>query len=156
MQNRVRIRWMKSVSLALRLVLLGTSSAAGEPVEGSTVTASVVNLRSQKGNVVCRLYRSEADFPRSPSGNVRKKVTVVPGRSTRCVFENVAPGTYAMTFIHDENANGKLDTNFIGIPSEGFGTSRNAPVRFGPPDFDDAKFRHTGGVTRLEARTKYW
>src|SRR5262245_45275026 len=140
MKNRARIRWMKSVSLALRLVLFGTSTAAGEPVEGATVTASVVNLRSQKGNVVCRLYRSEADFPRSPTGNVRKKVTVVPGRPTRCVFENVTPGTYAMTFIHDENDNGKLDKNLLGMPTEGYGVSNNRTYAMKAPTWAECKF----------------
>ena len=148
MQKSARIRWMQSVSLVLRFVLCGTTTASGEPVEGATVTASVVNLRSQKGNVVCRLYRSEADFPRSPSGNVRKKVTVVPGRPTRCVFEGVAPGTYAMTLIHDENDNGKLDKNFIGMPTEGYGVSNNRTYATKAPSWAECKFSVAPGKSR--------
>lgn len=146
--NRARIRWMNSASLVLRFVLFGTSTAAGEPPEGATVSANVVNLRSQKGNVVCRLYRSEADFPRSPTGNVRKKVTVVPGRPTRCTFENVAPGTYAMTFIHDENDNGKLDKNFLGMPTEGYGVSNNRTYATKAPSWSECKFAVERGTQR--------
>jgi uncharacterized protein (DUF2141 family) len=121
-------------------MLVGASTASGEPPVGATVTASVLNLRAHKGNVVCRLYRSEADFPRSPTGNVRKKMTVVPGRPTRCTFENVAPGTYAMTFIHDENDNGKLDKNLLGMPTEGYGVSNNRTYATKAPSWAECKF----------------
>jgi len=48
------------------------------------------------------------------------------------------PGKYALSFIHDENENKKLDTNLIGVSKEGFGYSRDAMGKFGPPKFDDA------------------
>ena len=121
-------------------MLVGTSTASGEPPAGATVTATVLNLRAHKGNVVCRLYVSEADFPRGPGGNVRKKVAVVPGRPTRCTFEGVAPGTYAMTFIHDENDNGKLDKNFLGVPTEGYGVSNNRTYATKAPTWAESKF----------------
>jgi len=41
-------------------------------------------------------------------------------------------GKYAVSVFHDENSNGKLDTNFLGIPREGVGASNNAKGHFGP------------------------
>ncbi len=54
-------------------------------------------------------------------------------------FSSVAPGTYAISLVHDENSNGKLDTSMM-IPNEGFGFSRNPTVTFGPPKFKSAAF----------------
>ncbi|MCT4643140.1 MAG: DUF2141 domain-containing protein [Bacteriovoracaceae bacterium] len=48
-------------------------------------------------------------------------------------------GTYAISVFEDENNDGKLNTNFIGIPKEGVGFSNNSKLIFGPPDFEDSK-----------------
>ena len=48
-----------------------------------------------------------------------------PGNSAICQFNDIPPGTYAIAVFHDENANGKLDKNFLGIPCEGYGASNN-------------------------------
>lgn len=55
-------------------------------------------------------------------------------------------GDYALALVHDENGNGRMDT-FLGMPREGFGFSRDAPVRFGPPRFEDARFALEGSQT---------
>src|SRR5262245_3528442 len=52
---------------------------------------------------------------------------------------SVAPGSYAIQAYHDENDNLTVDRNFLGIPTEDIGFSNNAPMRFGPPRFDDAE-----------------
>jgi uncharacterized protein (DUF2141 family) len=38
---------------------------------------------------------------------------------------DIPPGTYAVKLHIDENENGKLDTNFLGIPKEQYGISNN-------------------------------
>ena len=47
-------------------------------------------------------------------------------------------GQYAANAFHDENDNGELDTNLIGIPTEGYGFTNDPRTTFGPPDFEDA------------------
>jgi len=136
---RATMRWILWVGSSLTLALVATSAAGDPPPSGSTVTASMLNLRAQKGNVVCKLYHSEPDFPRGQTGSVRKKV-VVRGGSTRCVFNDVAPGTYAITVIHDENDNGKLDKNFLGMPTEGYGVSNNRTYATKAPIWSECKF----------------
>lgn len=51
------------------------------------------------------------------------------------------PGIYAVAVIHDENADNKLAAGLFGIPAEGYGFSRDESGLFGPPKFDDARFR---------------
>ncbi len=52
--------------------------------------------------------------------------------------KGVPPGTWAVVAYQDENSNGELDTNMLGIPKEPYGFSRDARSKFGPPGFDDA------------------
>ncbi len=71
-----------------------------------------------------------------------KKVTVnqamgdIKDRMCSISFKNLKPGKYAFRYFHDENGNGKLDTNTFGIPKEGYGFSNNAKGTFGPPSFE--------------------
>ncbi len=62
----------------------------------------------------------------------------------RCDFENIPPGTYALAVVHDENMNGKLDSNWLGIPKEGYGFSNDVKAVHGAPSFSDASFPYDG------------
>jgi uncharacterized protein (DUF2141 family) len=71
----------------------------------------------------------------------------VPAASNDVIaFQHVLPGRYAVALFHDENANGRMD-KMLMMPREGFGFSRDAPIRFGPPRFSAAAF--TLGETQL-------
>lgn len=62
---------------------------------------------------------------------------------------SLAPGDYAVSIFYDKNGNGKLDTNFIGIPKEPVALSNNAKPSFGPPKYEDALFTLTeAGLTQ--------
>jgi uncharacterized protein (DUF2141 family) len=60
-----------------------------------------------------------------------------------------------VSVFHDENSNGKIDRNFMGIPKEGVGASNDAEGRFGPPKFDDARFTYRGGLNVLTIHVRY-
>ncbi len=100
-----------------------------------------------KGHVVCALFRKDG-WLKAP---VQWKQAPISDRQAECVFTNVAPDVYGISAFHDENDNRRLDTNFLGIPTESWCTSRGAKAYFGPPSFDDAKFRYNGGVMRHRA-----
>lgn len=68
----------------------------------------------------------------------RSKVTVV--------LKDLPEGPLAFTLYHDVNANGKLDMNAIGIPTEPYGFSNNAAGSFGPPKFEQAVFAPKAGT----------
>jgi len=57
------------------------------------------------------------------------------GRTVRCSFGSVKPGTYAVKVFHDINSDGELNTSWIGWPQEPYGFSNDAPVNMGPPSF---------------------
>jgi len=77
----------------------------------------------------------------------------VPARAgaTVAVVRGVPPGRWAVLAYQDENANGELDRNLVGIPRENYGFSRAARGRFGPPTFDDAAIEvGEGAVVAVE------
>jgi len=73
----------------------------------------------------------------------------------RCDFEAIPPGTYALAVIHDENSSGKLETNWLGIPTEGYGFSNDAKAVFGTPSFDAASFPYDGQTLDLTISLHY-
>lgn len=104
------------------------------PATAATIDVHVTNTAGGKGNVnvaVCDRERFLKQCAYTGTVPARDGETVV-------TIKGVPPGTWAVLAYQDENANGALDRNLIGIPSENYGFSRDARGRFGPPSFDDA------------------
>jgi uncharacterized protein (DUF2141 family) len=113
--------------------------AVAAPGASARVAVNVGTFRNTSGVLACRLYASGEGFPMSPEGGVEQRVPIT-AKVARCTFEGVAPGTYAVAVVHDENDNGKLDTNFFGAPTEGYGVSNNHTYAFSAPEWDESKF----------------
>ena len=123
----------------VRLILLGIFMAAATLFTyAQTMTVVIKNVNSNVGSVRLRLYNSEEQFMKKAFAVA--EVKAVDGQVV-AVFENVASGTYAISVMHDANDNQELDSNFMGIPKEGFGFSNDATGMFGPPDFKKASFQ---------------
>jgi uncharacterized protein (DUF2141 family) len=105
----------------------------------SELTIKLTNLKSTKGKVLIALYDSSKGFPKDYNMAIEQAV-VKTTRNFSYTFKNLPSGNYAVALFHDKNANEKMDTNFIGIPKEGFGFSNNPKVFTGPPGFNKAKF----------------
>ncbi len=67
----------------------------------------------------------------------------VKGLKAEVCFDSIHPGRYAIQFYHDENQNGKLDLNLIGIPKESYGSSNDVKPVLGPPKFEKMLFNLT-------------
>ena len=113
------------------------------------------NLRNTHGLVRACLTAEATDFPRCDPAQSFESSAPAAGTVT-LRFRDVPPGRYAIALLHDENANGKADRAALMIPREGFGFSRDAPVRFGPPKFGEAAFDIAPGErARLVVRMRY-
>jgi len=140
------------------LVTAGAAFAAPADQAGakptSVITVRIEALRNDRGTVYVSLHDNKKTFDDN-KGAVQSAKALPKQGTAVVVFKNVVPGKYALSFIHDENDNKKLDTSFIGIPKEGFGYSKDAMGRFGPPKFDDAALVLPAGATTVVMRTKY-
>ena len=95
-------------------------------------------FKNENGKVMVGLYDSERNFLKKPLRSVKTKIEK---KSAYVVFENLDKGEYAFSLYHDENNNGKIDKNFMGIPKEDYLASNNARGVMGPPKYADAKFK---------------
>ncbi|MCK7593475.1 DUF2141 domain-containing protein [Pseudomarimonas salicorniae] len=121
---------------ALIAALLALAAA---PLDAATLAVEVQGIAAQSGQLSLALYGSEAGW-KGEAKPVDRRVGKPDGSSAlRFTFVNLPPGRYAVRVAHDENGNGKLDTNFIGIPKEGVGSSNNPQV-MRAPRFDEAVF----------------
>jgi len=130
--------------------IIATGLLVGQVTETVTGTDDgcnhvlTVNLQSndgKKGQFIVSLFDGPKSFLKEPVATRFLPATTTP-RSVS--FDGLCPGTYALSGYHDQNSDGKLNTNFLGIPKEPAGFSNGARGRFGPAKFDQAKFEVTG------------
>jgi uncharacterized protein (DUF2141 family) len=120
------------------------------------IHVKVLNIRNNTGTVDCALFDSPDGFPYEALHSAMKAVVMrVRNTQARCDFEDIVPGTYALAVIHDENMNGKLDTNWLGIPKEGYGFSNDVKALLGAPSFSAASFLYDGGTLDLTISLHY-
>ena len=135
--------WQGALLAVLVFTDLPAVASAEAPCPG--IHVKILEIRNSTGTVACALFESPAGFP-SEFLHSATNVMIIKIRKSqaRCDFEDIPPGTYAMVVIHDENMNGKLDTNGLGIPKEGYGFSNDARKWLGTPSFSDASFLYDG------------
>ncbi len=121
----------------------------------NSIKVLVVGLHSSDGEVDCALFGGAVGFPSDSSKAGETTKSKIENGQAVCMFANVAPGDYAVSVFHDENSNGKLDRNFMGMPKEGVGASNDAAGHFGPPKYDDARFSYKGGRSVLAIHVRY-
>ncbi len=117
------------IAAALATVAAGTASAL-------TLTVEVTDARSAQGSVNAALY-AEAGAWLTLERAVHTQKAPSGGAKTVLVFTGLAPGRYALSTYHDENGNGRLDANVLGMPTERYGFT-GGPASMGAPSFDQA------------------
>ena len=120
------------------------------------IHVQILNIRNSTGTVDCALFDSTVGFPLEVLRSATN-VMIIKIRDTRarCDFLDIPPGRYALVVIHDENANGKLDVNWIGVPTEGYGFSNSARALLGAPSFAAASFPYDGRRLDLTISLQY-
>ena len=137
------------IGCAALIAASAASSAAAAEIE-----VQVQGLRNQQGMVRLCLTRNPAHFPDCNGDPAALKRSVPAGEAANIRFTGVGAGIYALSVIHDENGNGRLD-RFLAIPREGFGFSRNPAIRMGPPRFEEVRFEVAAAPVRQTVRLKY-
>jgi uncharacterized protein (DUF2141 family) len=138
-----------TLSILAMLLLTNTIHTCAQ----GSLEVTIVNIKEAKGNIRLGLFCNAETFLKETV--VGKVVKATEGKMV-VTFEDVKAGEYAISLIHDENENAELDTNVLGIPTEGFAFGNNAMGMFGPPSFEEAMLvikDHT--VSRQQISIKY-
>lgn len=99
------------------------------------LTVEVQHVTPNAGPVMVAVYDKAQDFPAPDKGLVGQAVEA-HAESAEAIFHGLAPGRYAVAVYQDLNRNGKLDKNFLGLPTEPYGFSKDARGSLGPPSFE--------------------
>lgn len=141
------------LGFVLGLALVSATASAAD------LTITIKGLRGVVGNVALCVFAEEGSdtalFPDCEKGKPLRSATLKIADGTASVtYTGLKDGAYAVALIHDENANGRLDTNFLGIPTEGIGVSNN-PRLFGKPAYGEARFTLSGKAA-VTIQVKYF
>ena len=136
---------MKKFRLSL-MVISFTFFVSIAYAQTGTLTVEISEIQGREGAISVGLYKSAETFPETEKSYNGRTIKVT-GEKAVAMFEDIPAGTYAIAVFHDTNSNSKLDTNFLGIPNEGYAFSNNVFGTFGPPDFEDASFNLNGNKT---------
>jgi uncharacterized protein (DUF2141 family) len=128
---------------ALASLLFGVSAQAAD------LKVMINNVTSSSGTIMVGLYDSAANYERAIEKSAQVGLLNDSGRRVgvalravagmqSVVFTNLTPGAYAVIVFHDENDNGKLDGNSLGMPTEAYAFSNNARGLLSAPGFKDA------------------
>lgn len=143
-------QWRRGFAFFTLSQILAFSAAAAE------LQVRLHNVRSSQGQILVSVYDRADGFPDDPQAALQVRRVLAREAEQTLTFKNLTPGTYAVAFIHDENGNGSLDTNFVGIPKEGFGFSNDPRLAFGPPSFAAAAVELRPEGSKIRAKMRYY
>ena len=137
-------------------MFLSAPFISAEPVHQTslncgTLTVVVTGAPSDNGTIIMALCAEENQWAQN-TRPFRSAVVRLRNGLAEYVFTNIPYGTYAIKAFHDENGNGKLDKNALGIPIERYGFSQGVRLRYGAPSFQSASFRLNTSRERIEIR----
>ena len=128
----------------LLVVCTATSAAAAD------LNVRVHGGLPSTGQVLVTVFMGEKDWMKNPQ---METVAPIDGAGEASLaFRNLEPGHYGISIIYDEDSDGELDLNLLGIPSEGFGFSNNARASFGPPKWNRVRFQVKEPSTSIDIR----
>lgn len=120
------------------------------------IHVKILDIKNSTGVIACGLFKTSEGFPTEFLHSATNIImTKVQDAQARCDFINIPMGTYALAVIHDENMDGKLGTNLLGVPTEGYGFSNTTIDEFGAPAFSAARFHYDEQKLNLTIKLKY-
>lgn len=147
-----------------QLITLGVLATVGRLVcpaygqlEHTQLSVEISGVNQPQGQVCLNLFDSSDGFPSNRDAALQTVcIETVENLPLVAIFEDLPPGSYAVSVFHDANNDNKFNRNFVGMPAEGFGFSRNPDALTGPPAFGDAVFLVAGAETKIEVELSYF
>jgi uncharacterized protein (DUF2141 family) len=134
------------------------AAAAAQPAQSHNgrLVVQLWDFKNDRGHALLALFRSKQGFPDQVRHAAWSKALPIRNRRVEVTIEPAPAGTIAFAMVHDEDKDFALDTGLFGIPTEGYGASRDAPANFGPPKWKDAAFSLRAGERKtIRIRVRY-
>lgn len=124
-------------AVASNLLLLLSFHTGVFAAEYLDIKLEVIGLRNHSGSINIAVFNKSEGFPNASDSALRRLAIPISDNGRSVTKLSLPEGNYAFAVFHDEDGNGKLNKNFLGIPSEGFGFSKDPKVNLKPPKFDE-------------------
>lgn len=135
-------------------LLLFLPLESNESLSKGKIIVKVINIRSNQGNIRSQLYDDPNYFPTKTDGALKKTLGKITNNESILIFDGLKYGEYAITVHHDEDLDGWMNKNILGLPAEGWGISKNPILIFSLPSFDEAKIKLNSAITRVTIEMK--
>ncbi len=126
------------------------------PNKMAQLTLTLTNIEQAKGNFYLSFYDKKNSFLKSAEAVQLKIVPANSVGSQQIFIENLPLGDCALAVFQDLNGNGKMDTNFLGIPTEPYGFSKNVRPKYRAARWEECKFLLTEGSNEIVVRLEKW
>ncbi len=140
------VKKLSQPAIALLIALTAAPLLAQDAASSGAIEVEIPDLRSARGSVRCGLYATAKGFPEVPPS--RSVVVTVRAKQATCAFKDVPAGQYAVSLFHDEDNDGALDKNFLGVPQESYGVSNNKTYAMSAPKYNESAFKLAAGETK--------
>ena len=148
---------MMKFAILLKFCLISILGLFNQPVSimgSDKIKIIIPNVKTDKGDLLIAIFNQATGFPEDASVAFQTaKLKAQKGKQV-FVLDQLAHGRYAIAIFHDENGDGKMNKNMLGIPKEGYGVSNNVKNLMSAPAFKDAVFSHTK-ETELSIQLNY-
>jgi len=94
-----------------------------------SLEVKIIGLKNNNGKILLQLFNNKDE-------SIYGKVALIKHQKCYILIPKIKEGKYSIRYFHDENGNDKLDTNWLGIPIEGYGFSNNTTSVFGIPSIE--------------------
>ena len=121
----------------------------------ATLTVDVSGVKERKGKLQVALFNNAEGFPSDTEPFRAEALDITADNALRVVFKDLPAGEYSVAAYHDENGNGKLDKNLLGIPVEDYGFSNDTRgTRMSAPSFEETKLQIAGADATIQVEVR--
>ncbi len=117
-----------------------TAPIARLPAGEGALELTLNCFRNDRGEALIYIYSNSQGFPDHVSPDLIQRHQKIHQGQVHFTLKNLPYNSYAISVLHDENRNGRMDKSLLGFPREGFGFSRNPDLLFGPPTYSSVRF----------------
>ncbi len=143
--------------ISIFLIVSFATSADNKTTNKGSIIVEIEDFKHSKGVLRSHIYNFETKeyFPVKTDFCLMRDTALIKDNKSLIIYDDLPFGVYAITVHHDENANGSMDTDFFGLPDEGFGISMNPTILLSVPDFEDAQFYLKERIKKIKVKMKY-
>lgn len=138
---------IKQTLLTSSLLLMSSNAFA------NTLTFTIDGIKNAEGKILVQIFSGEENYNQGIAFS-GMMVNAKKGK-VKVLFGDLPKGEYAIRYFHDQNDNGELESNLLGMPTEGYGFSNNAKANFGPAKYQSMKFIIAQANTKNSSTVSY-